>query len=160
MCVGVFVRVFAAIYRCSQALAGSEVVACDSPCGRLGVTICYDMRFPELYQKLTFEHGAQVGPAWRHAVFFVNISEHADGERPAARARSEGGPKGAPRRDLSDATLPVRSDPSGVRRRRAPRGRRKFKSWLSSMAHGSVAISITDSFEISTHRECTGEPQN
>lgn len=43
-----------------QALAGSEVVACDSPAGRLGVTICYDMRFPELYQKLTFLHGASV----------------------------------------------------------------------------------------------------
>lgn len=44
-----------------QALAGDlGVVACDSPAGRLGVTICYDMRFPELYQKLTFVHGAQV----------------------------------------------------------------------------------------------------
>ena len=36
------------------------LVACDSPCGRLGVTICYDMRFPELYQKLRFAHGASV----------------------------------------------------------------------------------------------------
>jgi len=43
-----------------QAMAGSELVTCDSPAGRLGVTICYDMRFPELYQKLTFLHGAQV----------------------------------------------------------------------------------------------------
>ena len=43
-----------------QALAGSELVCCDSPAGRLGVTICYDMRFPELYQKLTFLHGAEV----------------------------------------------------------------------------------------------------
>lgn len=44
-----------------QALPGDlGLVACDSPCGRLGVTICYDMRFPELYQKLTFAHGAQI----------------------------------------------------------------------------------------------------
>ena len=93
-----------------QALPGDlGLVACDSPCGRLGVTICtcsrkikfilrvvsppslrrncacappsrpahlsllfasvpvqssvetgYDMRFPELYQKLTFVHGSQV----------------------------------------------------------------------------------------------------
>ena len=43
-----------------QALAGEELVSCDSPAGKLGVTICYDMRFPELYQKLTFVHGAQV----------------------------------------------------------------------------------------------------
>jgi len=43
-----------------QALAGEQLVACDSPAGKLGVTICYDLRFPELYQKLTFVHGAQV----------------------------------------------------------------------------------------------------
>jgi predicted amidohydrolase len=43
-----------------QALAGEEVVSCDSPAGKLGVAICYDMRFPELSQKLTFLHGARV----------------------------------------------------------------------------------------------------
>eukprot|EP00929_Paragymnodinium_shiwhaense_P114316 TRINITY_DN82668_c0_g1_i1.p1 TRINITY_DN82668_c0_g1~~TRINITY_DN82668_c0_g1_i1.p1 ORF type:complete len:356 (-),score=67.63 TRINITY_DN82668_c0_g1_i1:150-1217(-) len=43
-----------------QALPGDQLVACDSPAGRLGVTICYDLRFPEVYQKLTFLHGAQV----------------------------------------------------------------------------------------------------
>jgi len=43
-----------------QAVPGSELVCCDSPLGRLGVTTCYDMRFPELYQKLTFVHGAQL----------------------------------------------------------------------------------------------------
>lgn len=43
-----------------QALAGSELVSCESPAGMLGITICYDMRFPELYQKLTFVHGAEV----------------------------------------------------------------------------------------------------
>lgn len=44
----------------NQALPGSEIVACPSPVGRLGVTVCYDIRFPELYQKLTFLHGAQL----------------------------------------------------------------------------------------------------
>jgi predicted amidohydrolase len=29
---------------------GTEVVACDSVAGCLGVTVCYDLRFPELYQ--------------------------------------------------------------------------------------------------------------
>jgi len=43
-----------------QALPGREIVACSSPVGRLGLTVCYDLRFPELYQKLTFLHGAQV----------------------------------------------------------------------------------------------------
>jgi len=43
-----------------QALPGDRLVACPSPAGMLGVTVCYDLRFPELYQKLTFLHGAQV----------------------------------------------------------------------------------------------------
>jgi predicted amidohydrolase len=43
-----------------QSLPGKELVACPSPAGRLGLTVCYDIRFPELYQKLTFLHGASV----------------------------------------------------------------------------------------------------
>ena len=31
---------------------GSEVVAFDAPFGRIGLTICYDLRFPELYRAL------------------------------------------------------------------------------------------------------------
>ncbi|XP_038679090.1 deaminated glutathione amidase, chloroplastic/cytosolic [Tripterygium wilfordii] len=40
--------------------AGKNVVAVDSPVGRLGLTVCYDLRFPELYQQLRFQHEAQV----------------------------------------------------------------------------------------------------
>ncbi|CAI0442952.1 unnamed protein product, partial [Linum tenue] len=40
--------------------AGKDVVAVDSPVGRLGLTVCYDLRFPELYQQLRFQHGAQI----------------------------------------------------------------------------------------------------
>jgi predicted amidohydrolase len=32
--------------------AGSAVAAFDSPCGRVGLSICYDVRFPELYRAL------------------------------------------------------------------------------------------------------------
>ncbi len=32
---------------------GAEPVVIDTPAGRLGVTICYDVRFPEMYRKLT-----------------------------------------------------------------------------------------------------------
>jgi len=32
--------------------AGSEVVVVDSPFGRLGLSICYDLRFPELYRAM------------------------------------------------------------------------------------------------------------
>lgn len=42
---------------------GSTPVVCDSPVGKLGLTVCYDLRFPELYQRLTWDMGAQVrGP--------------------------------------------------------------------------------------------------
>jgi deaminated glutathione amidase len=33
-------------------VAGSEPVVADTPIGRLGMTICYDLRFPELYREL------------------------------------------------------------------------------------------------------------
>jgi nitrilase len=31
---------------------GSEVVAFDSPFGRIGLSVCYDLRFPELYRRM------------------------------------------------------------------------------------------------------------
>ncbi|XP_020586872.1 nitrilase-like protein 2 isoform X2 [Phalaenopsis equestris] len=40
--------------------AGNAIVVEDSPAGRLGLTVCYDLRFPELYQLLRFENNAQV----------------------------------------------------------------------------------------------------
>lgn len=39
---------------------GKDIVAVDSPIGRLGLTVCYDLRFPEIYQQLRFQHDAQV----------------------------------------------------------------------------------------------------
>merc|ERR1711941_224655 len=38
---------------------GSEVVVLDSPVGKLGLSICYDIRFPELYRALR-EQGAEL----------------------------------------------------------------------------------------------------
>jgi deaminated glutathione amidase len=40
-------------------LAGIDVVTATTPAGDIGLSICYDLRFPELYRRLTFA-GAQV----------------------------------------------------------------------------------------------------
>lgn len=39
--------------------AGDKVVVADSAIGRLGLSICYDLRFPELYQALS-QKGAEI----------------------------------------------------------------------------------------------------
>ena len=41
-------------YRESAAVApGSEVVVADAPFGKVGLSVCYDLRFPELYRQLS-----------------------------------------------------------------------------------------------------------
>jgi predicted amidohydrolase len=43
-----------ASYRESAAVApGTEVIAVDCPVGRVGLSVCYDLRFPELYRRLS-----------------------------------------------------------------------------------------------------------
>jgi nitrilase len=36
----------------STVVPGREIVLADTPVGRLGLSVCYDMRFPELYREL------------------------------------------------------------------------------------------------------------
>src|SRR6202044_1087570 len=36
----------------THATPGRKVVVADTPVGRLGLSVCYDMRFPELYREL------------------------------------------------------------------------------------------------------------
>jgi predicted amidohydrolase len=38
---------------------GDDIVVVDTPVGRLGLTVCYDLRFPELYRQLVLR-GAEV----------------------------------------------------------------------------------------------------
>ncbi|MBK9219138.1 MAG: hypothetical protein RJA63_3555 [Pseudomonadota bacterium] len=32
--------------------AGNELVSFDGPCGRIGLSVCYDLRFPEMFRRL------------------------------------------------------------------------------------------------------------
>ncbi len=43
----------------ANAVPGLKPVTIDTPAGRLGLTICYDLRFPELYRQLASE-GAEI----------------------------------------------------------------------------------------------------
>jgi nitrilase len=42
-----------------NAVAGAKAVTVDTPAGRLGLTVCYDLRFPELYRRLV-SGGAEI----------------------------------------------------------------------------------------------------
>lgn len=47
-------------YRESDSIAaGSKMVVADTPFGKIGLSVCYDLRFPELYRSLT-NNGAQI----------------------------------------------------------------------------------------------------
>ena len=43
----------------ANATPGAQAVVVDSPAGRLGLTVCYDLRFPELFRRLVSE-GAEI----------------------------------------------------------------------------------------------------
>lgn len=39
---------------------GTKLVVCDSPIGKLGLSTCYDVRFPEMYSELSNKGGAEI----------------------------------------------------------------------------------------------------
>jgi len=43
----------------SWTIPGNEIITCNTPVGKLGLTICYDIRFPGLYTKLR-QYGSQI----------------------------------------------------------------------------------------------------
>ncbi|ESQ38712.1 hypothetical protein EUTSA_v10028848mg [Eutrema salsugineum] len=44
----------------SFTVPGTKIVSVESPIGCLGLTVCYDLRFPKIYQQLRFDQNAQV----------------------------------------------------------------------------------------------------
>eukprot|EP00581_Thalassiosira_minuscula_P010521 CAMPEP_0183711036 /NCGR_PEP_ID=MMETSP0737-20130205/6634_1 /TAXON_ID=385413 /ORGANISM="Thalassiosira miniscula, Strain CCMP1093" /LENGTH=428 /DNA_ID=CAMNT_0025939439 /DNA_START=127 /DNA_END=1414 /DNA_ORIENTATION=+ len=66
---------------------GTELIVCNSPIGKLGLSICYDMRFGEMYVDLVQKMGAEVllmpsaftvptGKAHWHALLRARAIEH------------------------------------------------------------------------------------
>tara|TARA_R110001606_G_scaffold395664_1_gene568362 strand:- start:45962 stop:46783 length:822 start_codon:yes stop_codon:yes gene_type:complete len=53
--------------------AGDELIVFDHEVGRIGLSICYDLRFPELYRHLT-EQGAEI--IFVPAAFFLYTGKH------------------------------------------------------------------------------------
>jgi len=48
------------------------LTVCQSPIGTLGLTVCYDLRFPEMFRVMTLEHNANiflVPAAWTKHTF-------------------------------------------------------------------------------------------
>ena len=43
----------------NNAVPGAKIVTIDTPAGKLGLTVCYDLRFPEVYRRLVSE-GAEI----------------------------------------------------------------------------------------------------
>lgn len=39
---------------------GTEVLSVETSIGKVGLSICYDLRFPEMYRKLRMDHGCEV----------------------------------------------------------------------------------------------------
>jgi len=40
---------------CPFACLCAQLAVCDSPAGLLALTVCYDLRFPEMWQRLAFD---------------------------------------------------------------------------------------------------------
>ena len=64
LCVYVSVYIYFLEKLCGLTLPvfviGSDLVVADSPIGKLGLSVCYDLRFPEMYQQLRFKKDAEV----------------------------------------------------------------------------------------------------
>lgn len=67
--------------------AGQELLTVDTSIGRVGLSICYDLRFPELYRSLTLDQGARIivvpaaftahtGPAHWHTLLRARAIEN------------------------------------------------------------------------------------
>ena len=76
MCLKVFLmwNCFWVLHFIPVSVIGSNLVVSDSPIGKLGLSVCYDLRFPEMYQQLRFKKHAEVFFCAFHSDFFMQVS--------------------------------------------------------------------------------------
>lgn len=104
-------------------MAGDDVVTMDSPFGRLGLSICYDLRFPELYRKME-EVDIILAPAAFTAVtgkahWEILVRARAIENQAFVIASAQGGYHVNGRETHGDSMI---VDPWGVVLKRLPRG--------------------------------------
>ncbi len=68
--IAVYRKIHLFSYQCREPeilTPGSHVTVADTELGKIGLATCYDLRFPELFRKMTLTHGAEyllVTSAW------------------------------------------------------------------------------------------------
>ena len=112
---------------------GTQPVAFDAPCGRVGLSVCYDLRFPELYRRfgdlalivVPSAFTAVTGAAHWHVLLRARAIEN----QCYVLAAAQGGLHANGRRTYGHSVL---VDPVGRgrcrARRRARRDRRRHRS--------------------------------
>ena len=120
--------------------AGRESVLVDAPCGRVGLSVCYDVRFPELYRQYGDAVAAR-GPLGVHrgdrCGALAPAAARARGREPVLRARRGAG-RLAPQRP---AHLRPQHARRSVGRDRAPNwSRAQASSWATSIQRASRQV--------------------
>ncbi len=68
--IAVYRKIHLFSYQCREPdilTPGSDIVVADTDIGKIGMATCYDLRFPELFRKMTLEQGAEyllITSAW------------------------------------------------------------------------------------------------
>jgi nitrilase len=111
-------------YNESQSIeAGEDVAALDSPAGRIGLSICYDLRFPELYRAMGEVDLLAVPAAFTHttgqAHWELLLRARAVENLCYVLAAAQGGTHPSGRRTWGDSMI---VDPWGVVLARLPQG--------------------------------------
>jgi predicted amidohydrolase len=79
----------------ANAVPGKKAVVVDTPAGRLGLTVCYDLRFPEAIPANLVSEGAEI---FSVPSAFTGPTGARTGKRCCARARSRTCPSWSPPR--------------------------------------------------------------